>query len=154
LQQQHLRNRPSSQSQSQIGDGFPSLEEAQLSFHILRALKKSDASTIISLLHKFHNVKHLSLSIEIIQLLNSFVDLIPHQPSPLANLESLKILPKMYCLMYHKHMRVVMYNKLRKYLLNASPKATLTEVLRAECCDATACAHPPTIIKQRVSWSS
>ncbi|MFS7888278.1 hypothetical protein Hanom_Chr00s000001g01593061 [Helianthus anomalus] len=61
-------------------------------------------------------------------VLNSTVELISHRPSPFANLESLKILPKVYCLSRHKHTRVVMSTEVKNYLLNSSPKATMTEV--------------------------
>ncbi|KAI7755051.1 hypothetical protein M8C21_031906, partial [Ambrosia artemisiifolia] len=48
-------------------DGFHSLENAQLSLHYLGLPNSSDASTIVCLLQEFHNVKLLSLSMEIIQ---------------------------------------------------------------------------------------
>ncbi|MFS7946281.1 putative F-box domain, leucine-rich repeat domain superfamily, F-box-like domain superfamily [Helianthus anomalus] len=56
-------------------DGFHSLEQAQLSFHSLTAISNSSASTIIGLLQKFHNVKLLSLSMEIIQVYLLYVHL-------------------------------------------------------------------------------
>ncbi|KAK1408611.1 hypothetical protein QVD17_40537 [Tagetes erecta] len=75
---------------------------------------------------------------EIIQLLNSHVELITHKPYPFANLRSLKILPKTSCMVKHEHLRVIMCTEVRNFLLNGSAKATLTEVLREQCCDITA----------------
>ncbi|XP_076935410.1 F-box/LRR-repeat protein At3g26922-like [Bidens hawaiensis] len=86
-------------------DGFLSLEKAQLS---LRYLDHSDAPDIISLLEKLHNVKALSLSMEIIKLLNASVELISHQPSLFAQLKSFKILPKVVCVWNHDHTRFIM----------------------------------------------
>lgn len=48
-------------------DGFPALEKAQLSLHNLH---RSHAPSTISLLQKLHNVEVLSLSMEIIQVLD------------------------------------------------------------------------------------
>ncbi|KAK1408603.1 hypothetical protein QVD17_40521 [Tagetes erecta] len=81
------------------------------------------------MLQQFHSVKHLSLSTETIQVLNLFVELISHQPSPLVNLESLRILSKILCVEKHVRTRVIMSTEVKNYLLSGSPKATLTEVL-------------------------
>ncbi|KAM0000595.1 putative F-box domain, leucine-rich repeat domain superfamily, F-box-like domain superfamily [Helianthus debilis subsp. tardiflorus] len=119
-------------------DGFPCLEKALLDFDSVhlssaydnsRNLSNSYASTIISLLQEFHCVKLLSLSMEIIELLNSYVELISHQPSPLANLETLRLLPKSYDLW---QTRFFVSTEVKSYLLSRSPKATLTEVPREE----------------------
>ncbi|XP_076889028.1 F-box/LRR-repeat protein At3g26922-like [Bidens hawaiensis] len=106
-----------------LTDGFHSLENAQLS---LRYLDNSDAPNIISLLEKLHNVKVLSLSMEIIKLLNASVELISHQPSPFAQLKSFKILPKVVCVWNHEHARFIMSMEVQNYFLNSFPKATLT----------------------------
>ncbi|KAJ0914735.1 hypothetical protein HanPSC8_Chr06g0241931 [Helianthus annuus] len=68
----------------------------------------------------------ISLSVK---LLNSSVELISHQPSPLANLESLRLLPKSYDLW---QTRFFVSIEVKSYLLSRSPKATLTEVPREE----------------------
>ncbi|KAJ0914852.1 putative F-box domain, leucine-rich repeat domain superfamily, F-box-like domain superfamily [Helianthus annuus] len=104
-------------------DGFHSLEKAELCLHSPRSLSSSDASTIIRLLQELHNVKLLSLSAEVIQLLNSSVELISRQPFLLANLKCVKIMVR------HKHTNVYMsFEAITNYLLYGSPKATLTKV--------------------------
>ncbi|KAM0004080.1 putative F-box domain, leucine-rich repeat domain superfamily, F-box-like domain superfamily [Helianthus debilis subsp. tardiflorus] len=105
-----------------VTSDFPALEEAHLAIYIINSLA---APRIITLLQKFHNVKVLSLSMDIIELLNSSVELISHQPSPFANLKSLKILPYWGS----KSKKVIMSMEVKNYLLNRSPNATLTEVL-------------------------
>ncbi|MFS7888327.1 hypothetical protein Hanom_Chr00s000001g01593651 [Helianthus anomalus] len=57
--------------------------------------------------------------------MNSSVELISHQPSPLANLESLRLLPNSYDLW---HIRFFVSVEVKSYLLSRSPKATLIEV--------------------------
>ncbi|KAJ0878513.1 putative F-box domain, leucine-rich repeat domain superfamily, F-box-like domain superfamily [Helianthus annuus] len=104
---------------------FPSLEKAHLSMHNSLNRSSSYAPTVISLLQKFHNVKLLSLSMDIIELLNASVGLISHQPFSLANLKSLKILP---CWGW-KDKKVIMSAQVKNYLLNSSHNPTLTEVL-------------------------
>ncbi|XP_076906099.1 uncharacterized protein LOC143562067 [Bidens hawaiensis] len=112
------------------GDGFPCLENAHLSFHSrLECISGSYAPTIVNLLQQFRNVKHLTLSMEIIERLNSSEELISHRPCPLANLKSLTLLPEVATFVQHKHTRVIMSPEVQKYLLSSSPKATLTEVL-------------------------
>ncbi|MFS7888402.1 hypothetical protein Hanom_Chr00s000001g01594611 [Helianthus anomalus] len=89
-------------------DGFPGLKKAIL------FLQSTDASIAISLLQQLYHVKYLSLSMEIIECLNSSVELISHQPFPLANLKSLKILPKIYVRPEDKHKKVVVSTKVKK----------------------------------------
>ncbi|KAL8208437.1 hypothetical protein R6Q57_007849 [Mikania cordata] len=119
--------------------GFHSLEKAQLSFQCFHL---SQAPKIISLLEKLHNVKVLSLCVDIIKLMNCSVELMSHQASPFLNLKSLKILPKVRCWWKHEHTRVIMSKEVKNYLLSSSPEAaTVTEVLRDQCCDNTADLH-------------
>ncbi|MFS7888404.1 putative leucine-rich repeat domain superfamily [Helianthus anomalus] len=82
-------------------DGFPCLEKAII------FLQSADAS------------------ITFLRRLNSSVELISHQPSPLANLKSLKILPKIYVRPEDKHKRFVVSTEVKNYLLSRSPKATM-----------------------------
>ncbi|MFS7888395.1 hypothetical protein Hanom_Chr00s000001g01594521 [Helianthus anomalus] len=112
-------------------DGFPCLEKALIFIHgIEEDLSSLYTSHIISLLEQLHYVKFFSLSMEIIQVLNLSVknEIISHQPSPLANLESLTLLPKLHFWFNDKHKRVIVSTEVKNYLLSRSPKATLTEV--------------------------
>ncbi|KAL8253810.1 hypothetical protein R6Q59_032031 [Mikania micrantha] len=119
-------------------DGFHFLEKAQLSLHSFKWLSTSDGSTVIGLIQEFHNVKFLSLTADVIQLLNSSLQLISQQPCLLANLKSLKILPKVSCMGWHKRTEVFMYPEIKSFLLNSSSKATLTKVMQEHCCDVGA----------------
>ncbi|KAK9075994.1 hypothetical protein SSX86_004324 [Deinandra increscens subsp. villosa] len=107
-------------------DGFRYLEKAQLS---LRIICRSHVPKILSLLQKLHNVKHLSLCMEIIKFLNLSMRVISHQPSPFGNLKSVKIFPKYSCSWTQEYTKVIVSPEVKNYLLNSSPKATLTEVL-------------------------
>ncbi|KAJ0804495.1 hypothetical protein HanPI659440_Chr02g0038711 [Helianthus annuus] len=95
-----------------VTSDFPALEEAHLAIYIINS--SLAAPRIITLLQKFHNVKVLSLSVDIIELLNSSVELISHQPSPFANLKSLKILSYWGW----KSKKVIMSVEVKNYLLN------------------------------------
>ncbi|KAJ0865556.1 putative F-box domain, leucine-rich repeat domain superfamily, F-box-like domain superfamily [Helianthus annuus] len=119
-------------------DAMNLLEKAQLSLYSLNGLDSPDAPSIISLFQKLHNVEDFSLSVEIIELLNSAVELISHQPSPFANLKSLKMLPRINCGWKHQHVQVIMSTEVKSYLLDSSPEATLTEVPSEHCCDLIA----------------
>ncbi|KAJ0724789.1 putative F-box domain, leucine-rich repeat domain superfamily, F-box-like domain superfamily [Helianthus annuus] len=119
-------------------DALNLLEKAQLSLYSLNGLDSPDAPSIISLLQKLHNVEDFSLSVEIIELLNSAVELISHQAPPFANLKSLKILPRINCGWKHQHVQVIMSTEVKSYLLDSSLEATLIEVPSEHCCDLIA----------------
>ncbi|KAK1438303.1 hypothetical protein QVD17_04110 [Tagetes erecta] len=89
------------------------------------------AHHIVSLFQKLHNVKFLELSLEIVEFLSSNQDLILHQPSPFVNLKSLKIYPETVWY-YNAPKKVAMSTELKSYLLDSSPRATFTMVLREE----------------------
>ncbi|KAI7732837.1 hypothetical protein M8C21_022165 [Ambrosia artemisiifolia] len=90
------------------------------------------AHQVLSLLQQLANVKFLTLSLEIVELLSSSMELMSNQPSPFANLKSLKIHPERYLSEVREHERVKMSAEVRGYLLDSSPGATFTMVSREE----------------------
>ncbi|XP_035842026.1 F-box protein At1g60400-like [Helianthus annuus] len=89
--------------------------------------EKVAAHKIVCLLQQLHSVKFLTLNLEAVKLLSSYVELISHHPSPFANLKSLKIYP-----VYVTRPKVTMSNEVKNYLLGSSPDATLTMVSHEE----------------------
>ncbi|PWA55634.1 F-box domain, Leucine-rich repeat domain, L domain-like protein [Artemisia annua] len=87
-----------------------------------------NAQAIVDLLQQFRSVKFLTLNLEIVECLSSSVELISHQPSPFANLKSLKIYPAWKEL----HPKANVSTLVENYFLDSSPGATLTMVLREE----------------------
>ncbi|KAM0026797.1 hypothetical protein Hdeb2414_s0020g00562281 [Helianthus debilis subsp. tardiflorus] len=94
-------------------DGFPCLEKALIFIHGIEDLSSLYTSHIINLLEQLHYVKFLSLSMAIIQVLNLSVEIISRQPTPLANLESLTLLPKLNFGYNCKHKRVIVSTELK-----------------------------------------
>ncbi|KAI7732834.1 hypothetical protein M8C21_022162, partial [Ambrosia artemisiifolia] len=88
------------------------------------------AHQVLLLLQQLHNVKFLTLSLEIVELLSSSVELMSNQRSPFANLKSLKIYPERDLSEVREHERVKMSAEVRGYLLDSSPGATFTMVSR------------------------
>ncbi|KAK1438301.1 hypothetical protein QVD17_04108 [Tagetes erecta] len=85
------------------------------------------------MLEQLHNVKFLTLSLEIVEVLSSAIELILPQPSPFVNLKSLKIYPDIVHLWEHEPKRVtIMPANLRSYLLDSSSQSTFTKFLREE----------------------
>ncbi|XP_076902142.1 F-box/LRR-repeat protein At3g26922-like [Bidens hawaiensis] len=80
---------------------------------------------IVRLLQQFHNVKFLTLNLEFVKFLSS-VELISHQPSPFANLKSLKIYTHYVSLNEKARTKVTMSIEVKNYLLDGSPGATVT----------------------------
>ncbi|KAK1438351.1 hypothetical protein QVD17_04159 [Tagetes erecta] len=78
---------------------------------------------------QLHNVHFLTLNLEIVELLSSFVIL---QPSPFVNLKRLKIYPEKKCWSEQAPKKVAMSTELKSYLLDSSPKCIFTMVLREE----------------------
>ncbi|MFS7947734.1 hypothetical protein Hanom_Chr06g00551711 [Helianthus anomalus] len=67
------------------------------------------------------SVKFLTLNLEFIQLLSSYVELISHHPSPFSNLKSLKIYP-----IDVTRLKVTVPKEVQNYVLDSYPDATLT----------------------------
>ncbi|KAJ0501824.1 putative F-box domain, leucine-rich repeat domain superfamily, F-box-like domain superfamily [Helianthus annuus] len=110
-------------------DSLPSLEEVDL---CIRKPCKTEISAIVGLLQQFHRVKYLTVNLETIEVLCSSVELISNQPSPFANLRSLKIHPVDIQLVGQAQKKVVVFNEVKSYLLGGSPSASLTLVTHEE----------------------
>ncbi|KAM0059689.1 putative leucine-rich repeat domain superfamily, F-box-like domain superfamily [Helianthus debilis subsp. tardiflorus] len=108
-------------------DDFPSLEKADICVSYPR-----DAHQALRLLQQLHNVKSLTLNLEIVELLNKSVDLMSYQPSPFVNLKSLKIHPVRELSEVREHTRGKMYAEVKSYLLDSSTGATLIMVSRED----------------------
>ncbi|KAI7739818.1 hypothetical protein M8C21_024282, partial [Ambrosia artemisiifolia] len=106
---------------------FLSLEKADICVSCPK-----DAHQVLRLLQQLHNVKFLTLNLEIVELLSSSVELMSYQPSPFVNLKSLKIHPAGGLLEVPKRNTVKMSMELKSYLLDSSPGATLTMVSRED----------------------
>ncbi|PWA69391.1 F-box domain, Leucine-rich repeat domain, L domain-like protein [Artemisia annua] len=110
-------------------DNFPFLEKADIS--IIRPYME-DPRNIVGLFQLFHSVKNLTLNLEILEHLSSYVEIISHQPSPFANLKSLEIYPSVVEKLWLPKEIVNMSTEVKNYLLDSSPGATLTVVSRQE----------------------
>ncbi|KAJ0702193.1 putative F-box domain, leucine-rich repeat domain superfamily, F-box-like domain superfamily [Helianthus annuus] len=108
-------------------DDYLSLEKADICVP-----RPKDAHQVLRMLQRLHNVKFLTLNVEIVELLSSSVELITNQPSPFANLKSLKIQPDIDFSDLGEHERADMSAKVRSYLLDGSPDATFTTVSRED----------------------
>ncbi|KAJ0427760.1 putative leucine-rich repeat domain superfamily, F-box-like domain superfamily [Helianthus annuus] len=108
-------------------DDFSSLEKADICVSYPR-----DARKALRLLQQLHNVKFLTLNLEIVELLNKSVDLMSYQPSPFVNLKSLKIHPVRELSEVREHTRGKMYAEVKSYLLDGSTGATLIMVSRED----------------------
>ncbi|KAJ0427763.1 putative leucine-rich repeat domain superfamily, F-box-like domain superfamily [Helianthus annuus] len=108
-------------------DDFPSLEKADICVSYPR-----DAHQALRLLQQLHNVKSLTLNLEIVELLNKSVDLMSYQPSPFVNLKSLKIHPVRELSKVREHNRGKMSAEVKSYLLDSSTGATLIMVSRED----------------------
>ncbi|KAJ0466582.1 putative F-box domain, leucine-rich repeat domain superfamily, F-box-like domain superfamily [Helianthus annuus] len=108
-------------------NAFLSLEKAHICISY-----STYAHQVLRLLQQIRNVKFLTLNLEVVELLSSFVELLAHLPSPFANLKSLKIHPERERLKVREHKRVEMSAEVRSYLLDGSPGATFTMVSRED----------------------
>ncbi|XP_071691481.1 uncharacterized protein [Rutidosis leptorrhynchoides] len=88
---------------------------------------EEDGHAIIKMLQQFHNVKHLTLGLEILEL-ESVVDAVSNLPSPFANLKSLKIYPRRD----YGEKKVNIPTQVKNFLLGASPNATVSIYSREE----------------------
>ncbi|KAI7726822.1 hypothetical protein M8C21_019519 [Ambrosia artemisiifolia] len=102
-----------------------SLEKADI-----RIFRPKDAHQVLCLLQRLHNVKSLSLNLEIVELLSSYVELMSNLPSPFANLKSLKIYPQLTKL--DECHTVKLSAEVKRYLLETSPGATFSMVTRED----------------------
>ncbi|KAD3641574.1 hypothetical protein E3N88_30798 [Mikania micrantha] len=110
-------------------DSLPLLAEVDL---CINNPHKTDAHVIVSLLQKFYSVKSLTLNLETVEVLCSSVELITSQPSPFANLRSLKIYPANIQSKGLSQKKVVVFEEVKKFLLDGSPSASSTWVTREE----------------------
>ncbi|KAI7739819.1 hypothetical protein M8C21_024283, partial [Ambrosia artemisiifolia] len=101
-----------------------SLEKAYISI-----FRPKDAHQVLCLLQQLHNVKFLTLNLEIVECLSSSVELMTNQPSPFANLKSLNIYPIREQVPGHG---VKMSAEVKGYLLDSSSGATFTMVTRED----------------------
>ncbi|MFS8030437.1 putative F-box domain, leucine-rich repeat domain superfamily, F-box-like domain superfamily [Helianthus anomalus] len=109
-------------------EGFHSLEKADI--YVSRP-KDADAHQLFCLLQQLHNVRYLTLSLEIVEIISLSTDLIIHQPSPFVNLKSLNIYPQIIGYWWNQaRKKETMSTKLKSYLLDSSPGCSFTMVLR------------------------
>ncbi|XP_071721273.1 uncharacterized protein [Rutidosis leptorrhynchoides] len=91
---------------------------------------EDDGDYAVEILQQFHNVKYLTLGLEILEVA-SFVDAVTNVPSPFGKLTSLKIYPRR--LERKKNVQKVKIPKqVRNFLLGASPNATVSIYSRKE----------------------
>ncbi|XP_076925454.1 uncharacterized protein LOC143588289 isoform X2 [Bidens hawaiensis] len=95
-------------------DDFHSLEKADIC-----VVRPTDAHQVLRLLQQLHNVKSLTLNLEIVELLSLLVELMSCQSSPFANLKSLNFHQVSY-----GNKRIKMSAEVKSYLLDSSPGAT------------------------------
>ncbi|KAI7751517.1 hypothetical protein M8C21_022429 [Ambrosia artemisiifolia] len=81
---------------------------------------------VAELLQQLHNVKFLTLNLELVKMLSSYLEQISLQPSPFSNLKSLKIYPVYVPSDDESHKRVKVSTEVINYLLDGSPTATFT----------------------------
>ncbi|XP_071703621.1 uncharacterized protein [Rutidosis leptorrhynchoides] len=91
---------------------------------------EEDSYAVVEILQGFHNVKFLTLGLEIFEVA-SFVDEVTNLPSPFGQLTSLEIYPRR--LDRKKNVKKVKIPKqVRNFLLGASPNATVSIYSRKE----------------------
>ncbi|XP_076902141.1 F-box/FBD/LRR-repeat protein At5g22700-like [Bidens hawaiensis] len=86
----------------------------------------------VCLLQQLRCVKFLTLNFELVELLSSSVEVISHQPSPFANLKSLKIYPAYVILEDQTQPEVTVSPEVKNFLLGSSSGATFTMVSHEE----------------------
>ncbi|GJU72873.1 hypothetical protein Tco_1264278 [Tanacetum coccineum] len=114
---------PEESRKSRLNIYVLSLEKVDLTI-----IYPDDAQAIVGLLQQIRSVKLFTLNLEIIECLSSSAELISHQPSPFANLKSLKIYPAIKTLYAKFNVSTLSEN----YFVDSSPSATLKMVLREE----------------------
>ncbi|GJU87955.1 F-box domain containing protein [Tanacetum coccineum] len=108
-------------------DGFHSLEKVDLCICDI-SQEAAEALEIVRLFQQIQSVKFLTLNLEILELLSSYVRVISHHPPPFANLKSLDIYPKMV----NAWETPKDITEVKNYLLDSSQGATFTMVSRQE----------------------
>ncbi|XP_071742458.1 uncharacterized protein [Rutidosis leptorrhynchoides] len=88
---------------------------------------KEDGPAIIKIFQQFHNVKYLTLGLEIVELA-SIVEVVSNLPSPFAKLTSLKIYPRNA----EGEKKANIPTQVKNFLLGASPNATVTTYSRKD----------------------
>ncbi|XP_022022188.1 putative F-box/LRR-repeat protein At3g28410 [Helianthus annuus] len=106
----------------EVSADLPHLEKVDICIH--HCNDRADAHGIVCMLQKLHSVKFLTLNLEIIKILCSYVELISHQPSPFANLKSLEIYPKIHPDSEQTQPKVT--TEVKNYFVDGSPGATFT----------------------------
>nr|GEW54271.1 F-box domain, leucine-rich repeat domain, L domain-like protein [Tanacetum cinerariifolium] len=109
--------------------GFSSLERVYL---VVSGEDAAYAHRMLRLLQQLQSAKFLTLSIEIVEVLSSSVELISGQPSPFTNLKMLKIYPENVDFNEQAEKKVDMSMEVKNYLLDGSPSATFILVSREE----------------------
>ncbi|GJR17035.1 F-box domain containing protein [Tanacetum coccineum] len=95
------------------GDDFNSLEKVDI---CIDHPSKKEPHKLVGLLQRLHSVKSLTLNLEILEILSASAELMSHQPSPFANLESLKIYPKRFRIGLKE--KVDIFAEVKNYLLD------------------------------------
>ncbi|KAJ0734808.1 putative F-box domain-containing protein [Helianthus annuus] len=106
----------------EVSADLPHLEKVDICIHHCNV--GADAHEIVCMLQKLHSVKFLTLNLEIIKILCSYVELISHQPSPFANLKCLEIYPKIHPDSEQTQPKVT--TEVKNYFVDGSPGATFT----------------------------
>ncbi|PWA80130.1 F-box domain, Leucine-rich repeat domain, L domain-like protein [Artemisia annua] len=107
--------------------GLRSLERVDLCIpkkHYSYKRNKTHAHKFFDQLQQLHNAKHLTLNLQIFQLLSELMELISYQPSPFSELKSLKAYPRGA----YSKVQETIPNEVKKYFLDSSPSATFTVV--------------------------
>ncbi|KAK9059850.1 hypothetical protein SSX86_020554 [Deinandra increscens subsp. villosa] len=107
----------------QFSTELPYLEKVDL---CVFSRDKWNGCRISALLQQLRNVKFLTLNLEFVEPLISYMERISLQPSPFSNLESLKIYPVYIHSDDEAHKKVNLTSKVMTYLLDGSPSATFT----------------------------
>nr|XP_043625413.1 F-box/FBD/LRR-repeat protein At1g16930-like [Erigeron canadensis] len=110
-------------------DNILSLEKVDILVHHPEMLHPG---SIVGLLQKLHGVKSITLNLEIMEHLSSFVKISSHQASSLASLRNLKVYPLDSYKSEHQNQVITLPTEVSNYFLNSSPSATLTMVSRKE----------------------
>ncbi|KAL7610418.1 hypothetical protein Lser_V15G10538 [Lactuca serriola] len=112
-------------------DRFHSLNKVSICLSMYKSYKayeEEDAIETINMLQELHCARYLTLSVDIVECLSSFPDLVSHHPSPFSNLNCLTIDSSRRSDAY----KVKMSTEVRNFLLENSPKAIFTMELPEE----------------------
>ncbi|KAI3760297.1 hypothetical protein L1987_50690 [Smallanthus sonchifolius] len=139
---QHSAHRISLPKFSSVGIQFSSdlwyLEKVDLCVY---STDKWSGCKIAALLRQIHNVKFLTLNLEFVEPLISYMEQISLQCSPFSELKSLKIYPVYVRSDDEAHKKVNMSTKVINYMLDGSPSATFTLISYEEVKEKQQKAH-------------